>query len=279
MGNDRPAGDRVDALGRGTLLPGPKTWGWMAAAAVAVLAGLFWLGAPRVLAWLMQPMIEGRPHHIEPLQAWHARIMILAWAVMIPVGMLIARFFKVTPRQPWPRVLDSQRWWKSHLRLQLGGVILTACAVALAWRVSGHDARLAELHRMAGWLVCALALLQVLGGFLRGTKGGVDEPGDHYDMTRRRVVFEYSHKALGYLSLLAALAAIISGLLHVNAPRWMPLLLACWGVGWLTAFAWLQYRGWCLDTYQAHWGAGLEHPGNRRPAIGPGIRRLPLKRD
>jgi hypothetical protein len=41
-------------------------------------------------------------HSIAPWAYWHARCMVLAW------GALIARFFKVTPLQAWPRELDGR---------------------------------------------------------------------------------------------------------------------------------------------------------------------------
>ena len=212
-----------DPLGRGPLLPGPGVLAAAGAAVLVALAVLAWVAGGDPLAWLQQPMVAGRPHRIDMVQAWHARAMVLAWAVMIPPG---------------------------------------------------SDAGLARLHRICAWVTCALAALQVLGGMLRGSKGSPDESGDHYDMTRRRVVFEAAHKLAGYLALAVAAVAIVTGLLHVNAPRWMPVLIGAWSLAWAAAFAWLQCRGWCIDTYQAIWGADPRHPGNRRPPVGPGIRQL-----
>lgn len=266
-----------DPLGRGPLRPAPGVLAGAGAAALVALvalAVLAWVAGSDPLAWLQQPMVDGRPHRIDMIQAWHARAMVLAWAVMIPLGILAARFFKVTPRQAWPAALDNKWWWHAHLALQIGGVLLTAAAVALVWQVSGSDEALARLHRISAWATCALAALQVLGGVLRGSKGSPDEPGDHYDMTGRRVVFEAAHKLAGYLALAVAAVAIATGLLHVNAPRWMPVLIGAWSLAWAGAFAWLQCRGWCIDTYQAIWGADPRHPGNRRPPVGPGIRQL-----
>ena len=36
----------------------------------------------------------------------------------------------------------------------------------------------------------------------------------------------------------------------------------------------LQRRGRAIDTYQAIWGPGAEHPGNQRKPIGWGIRQV-----
>lgn len=265
-----------DPLGRGPLLPGPGVLAGAGAAILVALAVLAWVAGADALAWLQQSMVDGRPHRIDMAQAWHARAMVLAWAVMIPLGVLAARFFKVTPRQPWPAVLDNKWWWRAHLALQLGGIALTLAAVALVWREAGAADGWARAHRLLAWLVCALAAVQALGGVLRGTKGGSvpDERGDHYDMTPRRFLFERVHKSCGYLAMAVAMAAIATGLAHVNAPRWMAVFITLWTLAWLAAFAWLQRRGWCIDTYQAIWGPDPRHPGNRMPVVGPGIRRL-----
>jgi hypothetical protein len=59
-----------------------------------------------------------------------------------------------------------------------------------------------------------------------------------------------------------------------RALTWITCLIAAtWAVG-AALFAWLQWKGYCLDTYQAIWGLGLEHPGNRISPIGWGIRRV-----
>ncbi len=47
-------------------------------------------------------------HSIAPWAYWHARCMVLAWGVLMPLGALIARFFKVTPSHAWPRELDGR---------------------------------------------------------------------------------------------------------------------------------------------------------------------------
>jgi len=52
-------------------------------------------------------------------------------------------------------------------------------------------------------------------GLLRGTKGGpttVRMQGDHYDMTPRRILFEYIHKILGCGNLALSIGATAAGL-------------------------------------------------------------------
>jgi hypothetical protein len=141
-------------------------------------------------------------------------------------------------------------------------------------------------HALFGWSLVILMLGQFLGGWLRGSKGGPTEPtpdgslhGDHYNMTQRRVVFEWCHKLGGYLALCIAAGAIISGLWLANAPVWMWLCLGLWWLGILGFASVLQRKGRAVDTYQAIWGPEQKHPGNRRKPIGFGICRPAFRKD
>ncbi len=230
------------------------------------------------MAALALPLSGNPVHHIEPWAQWHARVMVLAWGVLLPLGALVARFFKVLPGQDWPRVLDHKAWWHGHRALQYAGAVLMLVGLWLVWAAEGARAAstLAQWHGYLGWLVCALALLQVVGALARGSKGGPTEQqlhGDHYDMTPWRLTFERLHKGLGWLAVLAAVVVIGLGLVLSDAPRWMVLVLVAWWLLLGLLFWRWQRAGRCMDTYQAIWGPGLEHPGNRRAPTGWGVRR------
>ncbi|MCV3274028.1 cytochrome b561 domain-containing protein [Roseobacter sinensis] len=230
--------------------------------------------------WLLAPMDAARAHDVGWHLSWHARIMVLAWGVLVPLGVLIARYFKIAPGQNWPEILDHRFWWNTHRICQYSACMLMLLGLWLILTAPALAA-LPGPHAMLGWTVLALALVQVLGGLLRGTKGGPTEPaedgslhGDHYSMTPRRLAFEYLHKGAGYLSLLLAAATILSGLWQANGPNWMWLALCLWWAGLVAAAAVLQHRGMAIDTYQAIWGPDPALPGNRRKPIGLGIRRI-----
>ena len=233
-----------------------------------------------MLEWLLAPLSGAATHSLAPWAYWHARLMVLGWAVLLPVGVLVARFYKVTPRQDWPRQLDNKTWWHAHRGLQWAGVVAVAGGAAWAWgqgsAASSAASSAAQLHATLGWALCAAALLQIVGGQLRGSKGGPTGEqmrGDHYDMTPRRRWFERVHKGLGWLALLASVLAIALGLWVADAPRWMALALALWWLALGIAFARLQAAGRCIDTYQAIWGPDRAHPGNALPQPGWGARR------
>lgn len=209
---------------------------------------------------------------MDPL-TWHAVLMLSAWLVLAPLGVLLARFFKITPRQDWPRQLDNRFWWHGHLACGYLSVAVIVLAVVLAvWATGGFEH---STHAVLGSLASALAVLQVLSGWLRGSKGGptddgavADDPstwrGDHYDMTPRRLAFEAWHKTAGYAALALAVAATVTGL---DLLGWRDALLS-WLLAlllvYLAVFVLLGRAGLKSDTYRAIWGPDERHPGNRR---------------
>ncbi|MEM1401520.1 MAG: cytochrome B, partial [Pseudomonadota bacterium] len=97
--------------------------------------------------------------------------MVLAWSFLFPIGILVARFMKVTPGQDWPRVVDNKAWWHTHLSTQYCGGVAVVLALWLVYQVTGFRSTV-ELHRYFGWITVGLCALQFVAGWLRGTKGG-----------------------------------------------------------------------------------------------------------
>lgn len=227
--------------------------------------------------WLLSPIDADRVHQVGFFVSWHGRFMVFAWGFLIPVGILAARFFKVLPTQQWPAELDNKHWWHTHRICQYGAAFLMCVATVLIL-YRGIESLGATFHRWVGWLVVVLTVIQVLSGIYRGTKGGPTEPakdgslrGDHYDMTRHRVVFEYYHKLTGYLLLALAVYCVVSGMWAANAYNWMWLSLFAWWAVVLFLFVYLQVKGACFDTYRAIWGADETLPGNKLKPIGVGV--------
>lgn len=228
------------------------------------------------MEWLLSPLVPDRPHVLTDAQMWHARLMFLAWGVLAPLAVIVARFFKVLPQQDWPRQLDNQFWWRSHWVGQSLVLVLTLLAVSLVYRL---DFSSMDVHSQFGYVVLVLVAFQIALGYFRGSKGGPTAPdgkvsGDHYEMNLRRRVFEVLHKSLGYGLLLLAAATTVLGLWQVNAPVWMWLCIGAWWVSLVLVFIRLQQRGYAIDTYQAIWGPDLQHPGNNMASAGWGMRRV-----
>lgn len=226
-----------------------------------------------MIDWLLAPIDLARAHDVPASLSWHARMMVLAWVVLVPLGILCARYLKVTPRQNWPQELDNRTWWHLHRLFQYSAGVIMLAGLGLALARPEAVASLTEqawIHRALGWAVIWLACVQFASAILRGSKGGPTSPapdgslrGDHYDMTPRRIVFEWVHKNSGRIALVLSVPVVISGLWQLNAPHWMWLITALWwaAVGCAAALA-ERYMG-AHATYQAIWGPDPSHPGNR----------------
>ena len=227
--------------------------------------------------WWLVPISGANEHHLSSWAAWHGRAMVLAWAMLMPLGALAARYWKLTAQQKWPEQLDSKMWWFAHQFCQYTSCLLVVIATVLAWNQGRQMGAAAVWHHWLGWCILAISALQVASGLSRGSKGGPTEPalrGDHYDMTARRRWFERWHKSAGWTALLVAIAVIGLGLVAADAPRWMPAVLTLWWVA-LATLAWRwQRQGRCIDTYEAIWGPDLRHPGNHQTPIGLRVRRI-----
>jgi hypothetical protein len=226
--------------------------------------------------WLTTPLSGASQHTLEAWTAWHARLMVLAWGALLPVGALVARYLKVTPAQRWPEQLDNRSWWHAHRALQWAGALATCAGLALAWGQARGDGDAARWHVWSAWTVLAMGAFQVVSGVLRGSKGGPTDAtlrGDHYDMTAHRRWFERLHKSIGWLAVVGGAIVVGLGLWAADAPRWMPLALGLWWAALAATAVRLQRGGRCIDTYQAIWGPDPAHPGNRVRPIGWGVRR------
>ncbi len=262
----------------------PEGRAWSASSASMVLPVVWAVGqgpgfvghVVRGVALLSGAQVEAGG--ISPLLIWHGAILALLWAVVAPVCVLVARFYKVTPRQDFPRVLDNVFWWRVHVGGQMVVVLGGTGAFGLAWLALG-GIRADAWHAALGFGVLALGWIQIVQGLLRGTKGGptdaraaADSPvtwrGDHYDMTVRRRVFEWAHKSSGYIGLAIATGAIWTGIGFLDhSGSWPSLLRALLGtfvLAYGVAFWRLTRHGRRVDTYHAIWGQDSVHPGNQR---------------
>lgn len=231
-----------------------------------------------MLDWWLASLSGSTSHVIDDVLAWHGRLMVLAWSVLAPVALLWARYWKIAPRQDFPRVLDDKRWWHAHRGLQSLAALCTAISLWLVWRDGGATGAtsVAQVHHWLGWAVCVAVAAQIAHGLGRGSKGGPTDAqmrGDHFDMTLRRVAFERVHKSLGWLTLAAAWIATLLGLWLADAPRWMVIAVLGWWL--LLAVAWVRWQrsGLCIDTYQTIWGTAAHLPGMARAPVGWGVRR------
>jgi len=238
-------------------------------------------GADASFLSLLEPLDQSRPHLIDAATKWHARLMSLAWSFFFPLGIIAARFYKITPRQDFPKELDNQTWWITHLICATVGAVAVLAAFSLVFFYRTGEISASGWHYYAGWTALVLLCVQIVGGLLRGTSGGPKRAsysgamrGDHFDMTLRRIIFERVHKSTGYMALASAWLATIAGLHSVNAPLWIWLCVVTWWLFLVIVAIGLQMRRGAIDTYQAIWGTDPTLKGNKMTSIGIGVHRI-----
>src|SRR5215471_6841558 len=106
-----------------------------------------------LLHWLSTPISGASDHAIAMTLAWHGRLMVLAMGLLTPPLIIVARFFKITPRQDWPRRLGNPFWFVTHRRWGhiVGAIVAVATAFVLIER--GWRWPLQNRHTAAGWPV------------------------------------------------------------------------------------------------------------------------------
>ena len=236
-----------------------------------------------MIEWLLGPIDPARIHDVGLHVSWHARTMVVAWGVLVPFGVLAARYFKVFPGQDWPGKLDDRRWWHAHRLAHMSAGLLMLAGLWLILSMDSPTESLtpfAWLHHAFGWSVICLSVTQFASAWLRGSKGGPTSPaadgsfsGDHFDMTPRRLIFEAVHKTGGFLALGLSVPAVLTGLWQANGPRWMWAVLGLWWLALLVVTWVLERSRGAFDTYQAIWGADEQLPGNGKEPIGYAVHR------
>ena len=148
----------------------------------------------------------------------HGVGMLLGWGALLPLGVVVARFYKPFGKQGI--------WFKVHRATQLVGtaVVLAAWVLALVsfGPPYGSTPR-SEAHFVLGNIVMVCGLLQPLNAALRPAHGAT-----------WRKQWEALHKGAGYLSLLLSVPTILLGamLLDQQAAKYFPGSL----VGFLVAY-------------------------------------------
>ena len=165
----------------------------------------------------------------------HGVLMVLGWGVLLPGGVLIARYLK------W----KGKIWIKLHIGMQILGLAFGIAGLALALVQFGPLGGSLGGHGLMGLLVSVLGVLQPINGFLRPNKGKIQTP--------RRRAWEAVHKGLGWLALALAVPTLVTGMLTLDKQEGIALPTAL--PGFLCAYAtvlallvlgagWMQCLGW-----------------------------------
>ncbi|KAF9616558.1 hypothetical protein IFM89_030325 [Coptis chinensis] len=138
---------------------------------------------------------------LRPVLAVHGFMMFVAWGILLPGGILAARYLKH---------LKGDGWYQIHVYLQYSGLAIVMLGIIFA---------VAELrgfffgstHVKFGITAIFLVCVQPVNAFLRPKK-----PENGEQVSSRRVYWEYLHVIVGRSAIVAGIAALFSGMKHLG---------------------------------------------------------------
>lgn len=135
----------------------------------------------------------------------HAWLMTIGWGVLIPLGVLTARFLKSKP---------NKLWFKLHRAIQTTGLVFAIIGLVLAVQAVGnkggngqHFAGTNKSHKVLGLVVMVLGIQQPLFAIFRP-----HPPKDGETTSGMRAAWEILHKGSGYVAVVLAVAVIFLGM-------------------------------------------------------------------
>jgi hypothetical protein len=131
----------------------------------------------------------------------HAILMFIAWGILLPFGMLWARY---------TRSRDNDIWFKVHRPCQYTGFVISTAGIILAYVMVGTNQFRVLAHSVIGTIIFIGSVLQVIGAFFRPHKEK-DRP-----VTNARKIFELSHHWNGRILVCLSVAQIILGIYAIG---------------------------------------------------------------
>ncbi|OCT85250.1 putative ferric-chelate reductase 1 [Xenopus laevis] len=146
---------------------------------------------------------------LDPLIKAHGSLMLIAWMTTGSLGMILARYFKVTGKQ---LVLGKAIWFQAHILLMVLTVCATIAAFVLAFvKEKGWSYNLST-HAIIGCIVMSLAFFQPFIALFRPTP-----------QSSRRFIFNWFHFINALVIKVLAVANLFLGLQVISRTyTWMP---------------------------------------------------------
>ncbi|PIA45760.1 hypothetical protein AQUCO_01600185v1 [Aquilegia coerulea] len=138
---------------------------------------------------------------LRPVLAVHGFMMFVAWGILLPGGILAARYLKH---------LKGDGWYQIHVYLQYSGLAIVMLGVLFAvaeLRGFFFDSVHVKFGVTAIFLVC----VQPVNAYLRPKK-----PANGEEVSSRRILWEYLHVIVGRSAIVVGVAALISGMKHLG---------------------------------------------------------------
>jgi hypothetical protein len=128
-------------------------------------------------------------------------MMFVAWGILLPGGILAARYLKS---------LKGDGWYQIHVYLQYSGIAIMFLGVLFA-AAELRGFYVSSVHVKFGVAALLLAGLQPLNAYFRPNR-----PANGEFPTRNRVVWEYLHVITGRSAIIVGVVALFTGMKHLG---------------------------------------------------------------
>ncbi|KAK7493246.1 hypothetical protein BaRGS_00015583 [Batillaria attramentaria] len=171
-----------------------------------------------------------------PLVKLHGCLMTLAWVLSGSIGVLVARFYKVT----WPNqtVCGVKIWFAVHRCAMLVAFVATVSGfVIIVADVKGYSEILGadykKAHPILGIIVTALTVINPIMSLMRCSPTHEHRP-----------IFNWAHWAVGTSAYILGVIAVGIGtrLFRAQSPEWVTYVVAGFGVWHVLAHAVLEFN-------------------------------------
>ncbi|XP_027335955.1 cytochrome b561 and DOMON domain-containing protein At3g61750-like [Abrus precatorius] len=135
-------------------------------------------------------------HELIQIRKNHGIVGIIGWGLILPVGAIVARYFKH----------KDPLWFYLHAAIQFVGFTFGICTVLLGLQLYSKMHAHIPAHRGIGIFVMALSILQISAFFLRPNKD-----------SKMRKIWNWYHSWFGRLALLFAAINIVLGMQAAGA--------------------------------------------------------------
>ena len=86
------------------------------------------------------------------MKRWHGLLSMMSWGVLLPMGMMLARYFR--RQDPY--------WFYGHMAIQGIGFLVGIAAVVIGFRLNDDGLKNIDVHKAIGISILTMASLQVI---------------------------------------------------------------------------------------------------------------------
>ncbi|CAL9200721.1 unnamed protein product [Musa hybrid cultivar] len=137
---------------------------------------------------------------LRPVLAVHGFMMFVAWGILLPGGILAARYLKH---------VKGDGWYQLHVYLQYSGIAIMLLGVLFA-AAELRGFYLSSVHVKFGITAILLACSQPINACVRPKR-----PANGEVASSKQILWEYFHVIIGRSAIVAGVASLFSGMKHL----------------------------------------------------------------